>query len=201
MKIKIKDVRLSYNNLLVPSKFYLEQNPDKKVYTAEILVDKSHEADIKLIKSALEEAKKEGVDKFGSTWKPTHNPIKISDGTEQNQAYKDCLWFRVKAHNTQPLVGIFDRSSGNIHPVIVGQNDQQIYSGCYGAVDLSFFPYKTASSSGISIGINAFVKTADGENLSGRPLDINDIFDVDMFQDLVGTEKVQENNPDNDWFC
>lgn len=200
MKIKIKDVRLSYNNLLVPSKFYLEQNPNKNVYTAELLVDKSHESDIKLIQDAIEDAKKEGLTKFGTAWKPTHNPIKNGDETKNGEAYKGCLWFRVKAHNSQPLVGIFDRSSGNIKPVIVGQNDQEIYSGCYGAVDLSFFPYKNTSGSGVSIGINAFVKTADGENLSGRPLDINDIFDVDMFQDLVGTEKVQENNPDNDWF-
>ena len=43
----------------------------------------------------------------------------------------------------------------------------EFYSGCYGRVSLTFYPYNAAGSKGIACGLNNLQKTADGEKLGG----------------------------------
>ena len=46
-------------------------------------------------------------------------------------------------------------------------DDEDFYSGCYGAVTLDFFPYESSGNKGVGAGLNNVIKTRDGDRLSG----------------------------------
>jgi hypothetical protein len=66
-------------------------------------------------------------------------------------------------------------------PQVVGQDRQpvvdrtQIYAGCYGHFALNFYAYDQQVNKGVSAGLTAFMKTADGERLDNRA-DANQLF-------------------------
>ena len=48
------------------------------------------------------------------------------------------------------------------------EDQELVYSGCYGKVTLNLYPYSKAGNTGIGVGLNNVLKTRDGDNLGGR---------------------------------
>ena len=46
-------------------------------------------------------------------------------------------------------------------------DDEEFYSGCYGAAVINFYPYDASGNRGVAAGLNVVVKTRDGDKLSG----------------------------------
>ena len=55
-------------------------------------------------------------------------------------------------------------------------DDEDFYSGCYGAADINFFPYNNSGAMGISCGLNNVLKLEDGPKLSGTDLSADAAF-------------------------
>ena len=47
-------------------------------------------------------------------------------------------------------------------------NPADVYSGCYGNVNVTFFAYNSAGKKGIGCGLNGIQKTRDGDPLGSR---------------------------------
>ena len=55
-------------------------------------------------------------------------------------------------------------------------DEEDVYSGAYGAADINFFPYNSNGAFGISCGLNNIVKLEDGEKLGGTGLSADAAF-------------------------
>lgn len=153
-------VRLSYVHLLEPYAF--DSNPDKEQYSCCILIDKKDAATLTAINKAIEAAKAQGkTSKWNNKLPPKlWNPVR--DGDEEHP-------------DDETFVGkYFINAKSNQKPGIVDSKLQRIidpdevYSGMYARVSLSFFPFATSGNSGIGAGLNNVQKIADGERIGGR---------------------------------
>ena len=144
-------------------------------YEVTLLIDKEDKDAIKLIDEAIERAKESYKEKFGAprgklkTW--------VRDGDEErpdDPNYAGKLYFTAKA-DRKPDVKI--RENGMLVDAL---DASEVYSGCFGAAVVRFFPYKTPdNASGISCGLNAVIKLEDGPRMGGGGSSAN------AFDDLV----------------
>ena len=59
----------------------------------------------------------------------------------------------------------------------------EVYSGCYGNVAVSFYAYEFTGKYGVGVGLNGIQKTADGERLDGGT-SVDDFDIIDENDDL-----------------
>lgn len=67
-------------------------------------------------------------------------------------------------------------------------DNEEVYSGCYGAAAVSFYAYNKSGNKGVGCGLSAFMKTADGEHL-GDTFDAEAAFadiEIDDDDDILG---------------
>ena len=50
------------------------------------------------------------------------------------------------------------------NPII---DKNEFYSGCYGKASITLYPYDASGTKGIAAGLNAVMKTEDGDKLGG----------------------------------
>lgn len=162
--ITIGEVRFSYIHLMKP---YAHTPGGEEKYSATILLPKSNVQAKAAIDAAIEEAKQRGI---GGSWngaapKFVPTPIHDGDGVRPNgeEFGPEC-----KGH------WVFTANAKEDHrPEIVDANLQEIinpteiYSGMYGKVSISFYPYNFNGRKGIGCGLGPVMKTRDGEALGG----------------------------------
>lgn len=159
--------RLSYAHLFHPRSM---DGGDPK-YQLTLLVDKDDTVACKMIREAEEAAKKLFVEKFGRVTGKLKSVV--YDGDEDFPDDANCenkLVIRSSSKN-QPGLKVLD--SGILTDAL---DESEIYSGCYGVVEINFFPYNSASSRGISAGLNNVLKLEDGERLGGGNRNADDAF-------------------------
>jgi hypothetical protein len=153
-------VRLSYVHVFEPHAF--DSNPDKAQYSVCVLVKKNDQATLERISAAIEAAKADGKVKKWNNKIPLKlwNPLRDGDVERAgDETYAGCYFLNAKSGSRPAVVDT------KLNPVL---DKEELYSGCYARVSLSFFPYATSGSSGIGVGLNNIQKVADGEKLSGR---------------------------------
>ena len=160
--------RFSYAHLFKPYAF----NPgDEEKFGVTVLVPKS-DADTKArIDAAIEAAKQKGVNgKWNGQCPPiVPNPVYDGDGVRPSDGMPfgpECKghWVFTASSKTDYTPEVVDKM-GN--PII---NHSEVYSGIYGRVNVSFYPYMYGSKKGIGCSLNAVQKLEDGEPLgSTRP--------------------------------
>ena len=162
--ITINNVRFSYCNLFQP----VSRNPNEDPkYSTTILLPKSNTAMKTAIDAAIERAINDGVGKKWNGVRPPYIAIPIhdgdgarpSDGMPFGEECKGC-WVFTASGKQAPFV--VDAQVQNII------NPQEVYSGMYGNVSVTFFPYNNNGKKGIGCGLNGVQKVMDGEPLSGR---------------------------------
>ncbi len=120
------------------------------------------------INAAIEAAKQRGV---SEKWNgqcppivptPVHDGdgVRPSDGLEFGTECKGHWVFTASAKADYPPEVV--DSQGN--PII---NQSEVYSGMYGRVNISFFPYSFGGKKGVGCGLGPVMKTRDGEALGG----------------------------------
>ena len=152
-------VRFSYLNLWEPKSIQEGQDPK---YSVSVIVPKSDKALIKKIEVAIEAAKQVGKDTKFKGKIPTMLKIPLRDGDlerEDDEAYKGSMFFNANA-SMRP--GAVDQSRN----VITDRDELQ--SGDYGYVNVSFYAYTTGGKPGIGVSFNHIMKTKTGERLSGK---------------------------------
>ena len=149
--------RLSYARIWSP-------NEDGK-YSVCLLIPKSDTKTLKKIQAAVEAAKSEGKHKLAN--KAGNIPVNIKtplrDGDEEkadDENYVDHMFFNANSKNKP---GIVDRRKQEII------DEEEVYSGCYANVSVSFYAFSVDGNKGIAAGLGNIQKLKDGERLSGGP--------------------------------
>ena len=183
------EVRLSYVHLFKP---YAAMQGAEERYSCTILVPKTDTDTMGRIQAAIEEAKRKGTaDKWGGVCPPlVPTPVYDGDGVRPSDGMAfgpDCKGHWVCTANAKADYPpeIVDKM-GN--PII---NQSEIYSGIYGRVNVTFFPYAFGGKKGIGCGLGPVQKLRDGEPLGGSAPTAAQAFGVPQPQ----TTPAQNANP------
>lgn len=159
------EVRMSYAHLFKP---YAAMPGQEEKYSVTVLVPKTDMDTMGRINAAIEAAKQRGISEKWSGQCPPILPtpvydgdgVRPSDGMAFGSECKGHWVFTASAKADYPPE-IVDRT-GN--PVI---NQSEVYSGMYGRVNVTFYPYVFGGKKGIGCGLGPVQKLRDGEALSG----------------------------------
>lgn len=159
------EVRFSFCHLFKP---YAYQPGQEEKYQVTVLVPKTDTATMQRIKDAIEAAKQRGItDKWNGQCPPILNTpvydgdgVRPSDGMPFGDECKGHWVFTASAKVDYPPE-VVDKM-GN--PII---NQSEVYSGMYGRVNVTFFPYMFGGKKGIGCGLGPVQKLRDGETLGG----------------------------------
>lgn len=175
--ITIGEVRFSYTHLFQP---YAQQQAAEPKYSTTILVPKTDAASKAAIDAAVNAAIEQGVNKCWNGVRPPQPSICVHDGDGPRPSDGQPFGAECRGH------WVFTASSKNA-PFVVDTNVQNIinqadvYSGMYGCVNVSFFPYANSGKKGIGCGLNGVQKTRDGEPL-GSHVSVEEAFGAPVSQ-------------------
>lgn len=155
--VTIGPVRLTYARLFEPAS--IDEGSQKK-YSTGVLIAKSDKNNLAKLNAAIEAAKIAGKDsKFGGKTNNLKLPLRDGDvDKEDDEAYANHMFFNCSSLQRPGVVDI------NRNPII---NAEDVYSGCYGYINVTLYPFNNAGNKGVAVGLNHFMKTKDGEALSG----------------------------------
>ena len=159
------EVRFSYAHVFTP---YAAMQGQEEKYSVTVLVPKSDVATKARIDAAIQAATERGVsEKWGGVRPPRVSTpvydgdgVRPSDGAEFGKECKGHWVFTASAKAEYPPEVV--DSMGN--PII---QQSEVYSGCYGRVNVTFYPYAYGGKKGIGCGLGPVQKLRDGEVLGG----------------------------------
>lgn len=168
-EITVTNVRLSYVYVFGDGKV---GDNGKRSWSLTALVPKNH-PQVEAIKAAIAAAKVKDAAKLGKTGIKSCLLDGDAKDEEGNFKYKgdECrghFLLRCSNYNRRPAV--VDQS---VQPIL---NPDDLYSGCYGNVRISFYGYVNSTNKGISPGLDAVQKTKEGERLSAGGVNPNEVF-------------------------
>lgn len=159
--VRLGEVRFSYTAVFQPKKND-DGTPSK--YGVCIIIPKGDTETVNLVKEAIDAAKQRGkMEKWGGKI-PANVKSCLRDGDidrEDDEAFAGCYFLNASSRN-KPGVKVLE--DGVVSDAL---DEEDFYSGCYGAVTLDFFPYESSGNKGVGAGLNNVIKTRDGERLSG----------------------------------
>lgn len=174
VKVITGKAKLSYAHIWEPKA--MNDSVDMK-YSCSLIIPKSDVKTIAAIKDAIENAKKNGAAKWGGKV-PSVLKLPLRDGDEEkpdDENYKNSYFLNASA-KAKP--GIVDR---NCKPIM---DMAEVYSGCYVAAAINFYPFNTNGNKGIAVGLDNIMKIADGTPLGGRASAESDFAGIDLpFED------------------
>lgn len=159
--IRIGPVRFSYLNVFAPRK---NDDGSEGKYQAVAIIPKADTETVKLVKEAIEAAKQAGKSSKWNGKIPANLKLPLRDGDEDHPddpAFADSYFINCSAKQ-KPGVRVLEDGA-----VYKSENPDEVYSGCYGAVTVNFFPYDNSGNKGVGAGLNNLIKTEDGDKLSG----------------------------------
>ena len=158
-QVRLGLVRFAYLHIFEPRR---NQDGTTGKYECVCIIPKTDTKTVAMFNEALEAAKQEGIaSKWGGKL-PRNFDAGLRDGDEkEDPAFEGCWYFNAKS-NRKPGVRVLEE--GEVLEVL--ENDD-FYSGCYGAVVVNLFPYSKGGNNGVGVGLNNLIKIEDGERLSG----------------------------------
>lgn len=152
--------RFSYAHVFEPTD---TPSGDKK-YSVCLLIPKSDKETVDALGKAIDAAKENGkTNKFGGKI-PSTLKIILRDGDADHpddESYQGMLFLNASSKK-RPGVKMLEAGA-----LVDCLDEEDFYSGCYGAAEINFFAYNSNGSKGISAGLNNVIKLEDGEKLSG----------------------------------
>lgn len=159
------EVRMSFVHLFKP---YAAMPGQEEKYSVTVLVPKTDVDTMNRINAAIEAAKQKGINEKWNGQCPPVIPtpvydgdgVRPSDGLPFGPECKGHWVFTASARADYPPE-VVDKMS---NPII---NQSEVYSGMYGRINVTFFPYAFGGKKGIGCGLGPVQKLRDGEALSG----------------------------------
>ena len=151
-------VRLSSAHVWEPAA--INERSEAK-YSVSLIIPKSDKETVDKIKKAIEQAKQDGLAKFGGKI-PANLKLPLRDGDierPEDDAYRNSYFINASSKERPQIV---DR---NVQPIL---DKSEVYSGCYARVSISIYPFNKDVNKGIGCGLGNIQKIADGEPLGGR---------------------------------
>ena len=177
MKTMVKNVRLSYVKVFEATQVNGQGDFN---YSVQLLIDKKSEAAEKLkaaIKAEYEALAQRYPKLAGKLPKVWNNPLRDGDEEKDGAEYQGCYFINAKRKEAQGAPIVIDGKKQYI------TDKNEVYSGCYGNVAVSFYPYEFTGKYGVGVGLNGIQKTADGERLDGGT-SLDDFDTIDENDDL-----------------
>lgn len=171
-KVVFGPCRLSYTHV------FNRYNPDGDEkdgkYQTNVIIPKEEKETIKAVQQAIENGKKLAiVSKWGGK-EPKKLDLPLREGDEKDgddPVYEGAYYVNAKS-NTRP--GIVDRKK---NPIV---DEEEIYSGVWAIVSVTFFGYDVSGNRGVACGLNNIMKFKDDEHLGGRVSADTDFNGVDI---------------------
>ncbi|MEI1258345.1 DUF2815 family protein [Blautia sp. JLR.GB0024] len=158
-KVITGTVRLSYLNVFKPKAISEGQDPKFSVC---LLIPKDDKATLKKIRDAIEKEKKAGA---AEKWKgkvPANLKTPLRDGdverADEHPEYAGMYFINANATKKPVLLDEYKEE-------ILDQTE--LYSGCWGRANVSFYSFDVNGNRGIAVGLNALQKKRDDEPLGG----------------------------------
>ena len=172
-KVVFGPCRLSYTHVF--EKYNPEGGTGDGKYMTNVLIPKSEKATVEAINKAIEAAKKSAiVSKWGGK-EPKKLDMPLRDGDDkEDEAYQGHWYVNAKC-NTRP--GVVDK---NKSPIV---DEEEIYSGVWAYVSVTFFGYDVSGNRGVACGLNNIMKFKDDDRLGGRASAESDFGDIDDIDD------------------
>lgn len=184
-EVLLKEVRLSYVNLISPSKGAYSEGDDK--YRVTFLLPKNDAKAKADIDAAIKEAYSLGVTKkWGGSRPAMKHPVYDGDGPRPSGEMfgEECRghWVFTGSSNTQPEV-VDAAGAKLIEPGQPVQRPSEVYSGMYVSALVNFYAYNNNGNRGIACGLGPMKKRRDGEPLGGAQPKASQVFDFDPADD------------------
>lgn len=175
-KVVIGPVRLSYTHVFEP--YAPKDGKSEPKYMTNLLIPKTEKKTIEAINKAIETAKQQAiVSKFGGK-EPKKLELPMHDGDEKDNdddgIYENHFYINAKA-KTRP--GICDKKRVPI------MDEEEVYSGCWAIMSVTFYGYDVNGKKGIACGLNNIMKFKDDEHLGGRVSAETDFAGIPQFDD------------------
>lgn len=163
--------RLSYAHLF--HKYVSEGETEENAkYSTSVLIPKDATETVDAIKAAVKAAKLEGVRTKWGGKEPKKLDLPLRDGDEKDGEEYGGMYYVSAKCKTRP--GIVDR---NRTPVT---DEEEIYSGVWAVVSVTFYPYSTSGNNGVACGLNNVMKWKDDDSFGGRMSAEADFADLDL---------------------
>lgn len=163
--VTLGEVRFSYCNLFQPR---AQQGQEPK-YSVTVLLPKNNTAAKALLDTAVNYAIEQGVAKCWNGVRPPQPALCVHDGDGPRPSDGQPFGEECRGHWVFTASCKADRApfvvDANVQPIL---QQSEIYSGMYGRVNVSFFPYNNSGKKGIGCALNGVQKLRDGEVLGGR---------------------------------
>ena len=167
--------RWSYCNVLQPR----EDDNGKMKYSVSLIIPKDDTETVDAIRRAIQHVYNDSTEtlagKNGIVPELDDISIPLNDGDEErpnDEIYKNSYYINAKSDYAPNII---DRHGRKL------KSDEDVYSGCYGRVSITFYAYRKNKNVGIGAGLNNMLKCADGERLGGiisAESDFADFIDV-----------------------
>lgn len=164
--VSIGECRLSYCNVFTPKPPYNNPNGEPK-FSVTVLLPKTNVAAKAALDTAIKAAIAEGPAKCWNGATPPQPAISVHDGDGPRPSDGDAFGPECKG------MWVFTASCKADRPpfvvdaqVLPIMQQSEIYSGVYGNVNISLFPYANSGKKGVGIGLNGIQKTRDGDPLA-----------------------------------
>lgn len=167
-------VRLSYAHVWEPASI----NGSTPKYSVSLIIPKEDTKTIDAINAAVEAAIKDGAAKFGGKIPSKASlklPLRDGDVERDDEAYKGAYFVNANSTTAPQIV---DKA---VQPIL---DRDEVYSGCYARVSITFYAFNTNGNKGIACGLGNIQKVKDGEPLGGRST-ASDDFATDPDEDFL----------------
>ena len=173
-KVVFGPCRLSYTHVF--AKYAPDGDTDNGKYMTNVLIPKDEAETIKAIEEAIEAAKKSAiVSKWnGKEPKKLDMPLRDGDEKDDDDVYEDKFYLNAKS-TARP--GIVDKHKV---PIV---DEEEMYSGVWAIVSVTFFGYDVSGNRGVAVGLNNLMKFKDDEHLGGRVSAEADFSEIDNEED------------------
>jgi len=158
-KVVTEKVRFSYCNVWEPKSI----NGGEAKYSVSLIIDKSDSKTLSLIKSAMDEAEKVGIAKYGTKFTSGSGfkrPLRDGDiDRPDDPAYKNSYFINLNSKDKPQIV------DSRVRPIT---DRNEFYSGCYGRASFTIYPFSTSGNRGLACYLANLQKLQDGEPLGGH---------------------------------
>lgn len=149
--------RLSYAHLF--EKWQPDNAAGEAKYMTNVLIPKSEKKTIKALQEAIEATAKAGAAKFKNGRVPAKYDSPLRDGDDKgDELYQDHYYMNPKSTNRPAVV------DKNNQPIM---DPEEMYSGVWAYVSVSFFAYNVSGNQGVGCFLNSVRKFKDDERLGG----------------------------------
>ena len=163
-KVITGKVRLSYAKLNEPN--------DDGFYSTAVLIPKTDKETLSKIKQAVDAALERGKTELWKGKIPANVKKPLRDGDvekEGDDTYAGMCFLNCKSKQKPPVV------NKQLEPIV---DADQIYSGMYANLSLTFYPFSKDGNNGVGCALNSVRKVADGDPLGGRSNPREDFADL-----------------------